>query len=322
MSTNLSGKQLDPDRLSTSYVPLLIVLVISSMIGVAIAGFISMMYVGATTSYFFVSYAIAKVSVITTFALMLVPLWGLVVGSIVAGYANNGMRERLNVQLLPDSDPIASKVQILAHSLGLPPVKYIGCYEGEEINAFAAGTAKDEAMIAFTKGAVEKLSREQFDAVMAHEIGHIVNNDMLRMTYARGFQESLTFFLLFQGLKKMARWMLTTLSEIGIMALSRSREYRADAIASVMVGSDAMVGALEAIAQDQARPPRDQRSLANLMFRANPSTLFATHPTVGERINAIETKRYISQLPLRSKQSISQKETVTQPLPQEAFVAQ
>lgn len=318
MNANLPGKELDPTRLKTSVISLTIVLVISSIVGVFIAGFLSLV-ASTPLSVFVLPAVITMISAAVGLGVFAVPIWGLLGGTLFASGAVNGLRSQLNVTLLPDSDPIAERIQQLARKLDLPPVKYIGYYEGEEVNAFAAGLNRNAAMVAFTKGAVSKLSREQFDAVMAHEVGHIANNDMRRMTYARSFQNALTWFLLFQSIKRLARWLFTLASELGILALSRSREYRADAIASVLVSPEAMIGALQAIAADQNRPPRKQRRHANLMFRANPANLFSTHPPVADRIRAIRTAKYSRNLPMRpiAKPAV---ETVTTPPATEAFV--
>ena len=320
MSTTQSPKELDPNRLKNSMIPLIILLIIGSVVGVTLGGFISMTYVGATASFWTVSHQMAAVSVGITFALFLVPLWGLLAGTIFASEATSSIRNRLDVKLVPDNHPIAIRAQELAASLDLPPINYIGYYKGEEINAFAAGIDRRNAMIAFSDGAIGKLNKDEFEAVMAHEIGHIANNDMARMTYARSFQSSLTWFLMFKKLKNLARWMFTFVSEIGIMALSRSREYRADAIAAALIHPDAMISALKAIEQDQVMPPSNQKLFSNFMFRANPAGLFDTHPTLEKRIHAIETERYIKELPFTIPDSQSNEiPTATEPLAPEAF---
>ena len=319
MTRNLSSKELEPSKLKTSIIPLLILLIIGSVIGVGIAGLFSFVYVSATASIWTVSHEIALVSVAITFGLFLVPVWGLLAGGLFSMNAVHSIRNSLNVKLIPEGHPIVDRVQELANKLNLPPVKYIGYYESKDINAFAAGVDPKSAMIAFTTGAIDRLSQEQFDAVMAHELGHIANNDMRRMTYARGFQDALTWFLMFRGLKTMARWLFTTISEIGILALSRAREYRADAVGSVLVGPGAMISALNAIEQDQVQPPSVHDRFETLLLQARPGGIFNSHPTFAQRIKAIETHKYIDELPLRLIQS-EPEEFVLAPLAPEAFI--
>ena len=320
MSTTQSPRELDVKRLGDSVSILVVLLIIGSLCGVAIGGFASMLYVGATASFWTVTHEIGVVSVGITFALFLVPLWGLLGGGLFGLGCADNICSRLKVQLVHHSHPIAKRIQGFANDLGLSPIKYIGFYPGEEINAFAAGLGRKSAMIAFTEGAANKLNLAEFDAIMAHELGHIVNNDMARMTYARSFQNALTWFLIFKSFKHLARWMFTTISEIGIMALSRSREYWADAIAAVLIHPDAMISALKTIDRDQSRPPCNQKQFANLMFRANPAGLFNTHPTLEERIIAIQTEHYIKKLPLKTAEPVSiEFNDVTEPLAPEAF---
>ena len=320
MNRNLSGKELDPSRLQTSVIPLLLVLIFGSLVGVGISGLMSFAYIGATASFWSVNYQIAVASVAIAWGFILVPVWGLLAGGLFSIGAVSAITDKLNVKLIPNGHPIAERTQELARQLDLPPVKYIGYFESDDINAFAAGISKTSAMIAFTSGAIKKLTQEQLDAIIAHELGHIANNDMRRMTYARNFQGALTWFLLFRGLKTMARWIFTSISEIAILSLSRSREYRADAIASVLVGPQSMVSALNAIANDQVRPPYKQRRFENMMLIGYAGGLLATHPSIDQRIKAIETHKYISELPLRAIEP-EPEEFVLAPLAPKAFTS-
>ena len=247
----------------------------------------------------------AKISIVVGLTVLATPVWALVGGWFFALKASGkgGIAKRTGVTLFSDGHPIYVRVNELAQALELPPVRWVGWYEGDEINAFASGVKQDNAMIAFTRGAVEKLSKEQFDAVMAHELAHVANYDMARMSYARSVQNALTWFLLFRGFKKVARLIFTPLSELEILRLSRSREYWADAIAATLTSPDEMIGALRAIANDAAVPPQSQRDYANLMFRANTHTWLRTHPPLEDRIKAIEERRFMKRLPFRKTES-------------------
>ena len=73
------------------------------------------------------------------------------------------------------------------------------------------------------KAAIEKLTMAELDAVMAHELAHVANNDMARMTYIRGVQNALTWFLIFRGMKNIALWLFTPTSQLELMRFSRQR---------------------------------------------------------------------------------------------------
>ena len=291
------ARRLDKYRLKTSVIPLLFILIIGALMGVAIGGFL--LLVAATpVSVFALAPVFASIAVTITIGIFLVPLWGLVGGVLFAACSADSIKRAMSVKLLPDGHPVVEMTQYLAQHLNLPKVAYVGVFPGDDINAFAAGNVQRNAMVAVSEGALKKLSADQLAAVLAHEVAHIANNDMQRMTYARSFQEALTWFLLFQGLKRLVRWLFTTVSELAILALSRSREYRADAIASVIIGPEAMIGALTAIAKDQAKPARKHRRFAHLMFRPNPGSWTSTHPSIDERVKAIQTEKYIRRLPI------------------------
>lgn len=144
--------------------------------------------------------------------------------------------------------------------MGLPKIGYVGWYPAEDINAFAMGTRPCDAVIVASKGAVERLTRKQLIAVLAHELGHVASNDMARMTYARGLQRALTFFLVFRGLQQAARWIFTPLSELEILRMSRAREFTADRISAMVIGIDGMISALEKFLKEENQPQKNEYS--------------------------------------------------------------
>jgi heat shock protein HtpX len=219
--------------------------------------------------------------------LMGLPLWTWAVGDHFAdragGKTGSAARE-MGVTFFSDTHPIAKVTQALAQRMGLPPVAHIGWFTNDDINAFAMGTSRDNALIAVSKGAVERLTKHQLIAVLAHELGHVASNDMARMTYARGAQEGLTFFLVWRGLKNFARWIFTPLSELELLRMSRAREYTADHIAAIMIGPEHMISALERLRGETIQPPK--HGLANVMLWTGlrPGGILDTHPSIDQRI--------------------------------------
>ena len=139
----------------------------------------------------------------------------------------------------------------LSKELGITPPKFVGWYPAENINAFAMGTNPDNTLVAFTQPAIETLTKEELDAIMAHELAHIANNDMKRMAIAYGAQEALTFFLVFRGFKRIAKWAFSPLTELEILRLSRKREYEADKIGGQLTSPEDMAAALQRIKDEQ-----------------------------------------------------------------------
>lgn len=198
----------------------------------------------------------------------------------------------------------------IATSLPVPPVYII---PANEINAFAAGMHPNDAIIGITDGALARLSRDEVQAVIAHEFGHIANADMvlgLRLAaMVMGF-----FFVMYLGIRLMqfgsngrdreGRGNVLPLIAIIFMiagtitwfagkilqaAVSRQREYLADA-SSVQYtrNPDAMIGALVKISKEVAHDMPKEGSAYSHMYFEGTSSLFATHPPIEKRIAAIE----------------------------------
>ena len=254
---------------------------------------------------FAMSFAMMAAQVTIGIALIVfVPLWGLVGGAIFSAIASiraAGGGGAAGVNLFSDTHPITIRVNELAEELELPKIKWVGWFDTDEINAFAMGSERDRALIAFSKGAIDKLSHEELDAVMAHELAHVVNDDMQRMTLAFGIQNSLTFYLVLAELRTLGRWLFTPLSELELMRFSRQREYWADAIGATLTSPVAMASALVKIAKDNAQPSDKQQQISHFMFQSQASSLFATHPPIPDRVKALSEETYIKQLPLKSE---------------------
>lgn len=141
---------------------------------------------------------LAASSLSISYAIVGVPIWAILGGFMFAQLmSGNGSVARQNkVIFFSNTHPIYIRTQELASKLNLNAIPFVGHYQADEINAFAMGTRHDNAMIAVSEDAIEKLSKEELDAVLAHELAHIANNDMARMTFLRGAQEALTFFYL------------------------------------------------------------------------------------------------------------------------------
>lgn len=219
-----------------------------------------------------------------------VPLWALFGGQEFAmrssGKGGSALR-KLGVVLIPDTHSIAQVTIQMSERLGLPKTPWIGYYEDESINAFAMGTSPYNALVAVTRGAVEKLSKEQLRAVIGHELGHIACNDMQRMTYCRGVQQSLVFFLLFTRLRRIALWLFTPFSQLSILRFSRQREFTADAIGARLTTPDAMIGVLERLEEEKAA--KVPIGYANVMFSAGfDQRWLSTHPPLEARIAALK----------------------------------
>ena len=193
--------------------------------------------------------------------------------------------------------------------IGMPEV---AVYAADEINAFATGMRRDHALVAVSTGLLEQMTQEEAEAVIAHEVSHIANGDMvtlaliqgvlntfviviaravgwfvdrvlLRNTEGPGMGYYATFFVLEIG--------LGILASLVVMHFSRRREFRADAGAAELAGRHQMIAALERL-QHQATSELPARVAALGIAGARRGSwqrLFATHPPLEERIAALRT---------------------------------
>lgn len=216
-----------------------------------------------------------------------------------------------------DNPELYRVVENLCITAGLPmPRIYI--IPEAQANAFATGRDKNHAVVAVTKGLLEKLDKSELEGVIAHELSHIGNKDMLLMTLVVvlvGFVAILSnWFMrmtLFGGARRrdnrdsgqlgailmLAGFVLAILSPIVAMliqlAISRKREFLADASSALLTRyPDGLARALEKISSDRT-PMRTASTSTAHLFIANPfrgknlSSLFMTHPPIEERIKVL-----------------------------------
>ncbi len=196
------------------------------------------------------------------------------------------------------------------------PKPKIAIVESNVPNAFATGRSKGSAVVAVTTSLKQKLSQPELEAVLAHELSHVKNRDMLVITIA-SFLSTVAFFLvrniLFFGMGGGNRdrkngggamiifvvsLMVWIISYLLIQALSRYREFAADRGSAIITGQPShLASALMAISGVMERvPSRDLREVEGMnAFFIIPAisgdsimNLFSTHPTVEARIRALE----------------------------------
>ncbi len=212
----------------------------------------------------------------------------------------------------PALHELVATVHRLARAANLPEMPEVGLYPSPEINAFATGPTKSRALVAVSAGLLERMNRSQVEGVLAHEIAHVANGDMVTMTLVQGVINALVmflarviaFFLANRGRDSdsssapsylvifLLEMVLSVLGMIAVAAFSRYREYRADAGGAALAGREKMVGALEAL-QDSMRyvDLTHKESLATLKISGRPKfALFSTHPPLEDRIARLKAQ--------------------------------
>jgi heat shock protein HtpX len=254
--------------------------------------------------------------------LPLVPLllgsfaWGVLGSWISLQWSREAARNAMGVQMLDGSEGGAARwlvdtVAALADRAGLP-MPEVGVYGSPEWNAFATGPAPDRALVAVSSGILEGMPPAELEAVLAHEMSHVGNGDMVTMALLQGVINAFVMFLARAAVLLLPRrsgddqrqpppptaliWPLELL--LGLAGslvtawFSRHREFRADAGAANLVGAEAMAGALERLGQTMdLLESRDGTALASFKISARPTLLglFASHPPLEQRIAALRS---------------------------------
>lgn len=209
---------------------------------------------------------------------------------------------------------LVETVHRLAKKAGLDEMPEVGVYPGSEVNAFATGPSRNNALVGVSAGLLNNMKEDEIEGVLGHEISHVANGDMVTMTLVQGVVNAFVIFLSYTLailLSNMMRsrdndrdsgggWflqhMLVNLLQmvlgIGALALviapfSRWREFRADKGGAEKAGRIKMIHALEALkaATTMRRlAPSGSPELAAFKISGGMASLFATHPPLDERI--------------------------------------
>ncbi|MBM69304.1 MAG: protease HtpX [Haliea sp.] len=194
--------------------------------------------------------------------------------------------------------------------IGMPEV---GIFPSEAANAFATGWNRNAALVAVSSGMLQRFQPAEVRAVMAHEIGHVANGDMVTLTLIQGVVNTFVMFLariightVDRVVFKTERgygigyYVVTIVAELvlGILAsmivfwFSRWREYRADAAGARLAGSGAMVAALQRLRAEQGLPQDLPGELTAFgiseQLKEGFSALFRSHPPLEDRIRALQ----------------------------------
>ncbi len=196
--------------------------------------------------------------------------------------------------------------------IGMPEV---AIYEGAP-NAFATGATKNSSLVAVSTGLLQSMTREEVEAVLAHEVAHIANGDMVTLTLIQGVVNTFVVFLSRvvgsivdrstsrDGQSSGAGYYLTSmicqllfgvLASLIVAWFSRRREFRADAGAARYMGQpSSMIKALARLGGVDAGALPKSVAAAGIGMPAGMSSLFASHPPIEERIAALKNANYQS----------------------------
>lgn len=205
-------------------------------------------------------------------------------------------------------------VHNLARSAHLPKMPEVGIYDSPEVNAFATGPTKSNALVAVSSGLLQRMNKSELEGVLGHEISHIANGDMVTMTLIQGVMNAFVMFFARiaayavsgflrgndeRGSSYFVQHMLVIAFDIvfGLLGsmvvayVSRHREFRADAGGATLAGREKMIGALSALGRASGMVDNRHEAFATLKINGMPKGFWAllmTHPPLELRIERLK----------------------------------
>ena len=191
----------------------------------------------------------------------------------------------------------------------------VAIYESPDVNAFATGARRNAALVAVSTGLLSRMTQDEVEAVLAHEVSHVANGDMVTLALIQGVVNTFVVFLsrivgflvdrlVFRNERGygpgffiasiVAKIVLGILASMIVMWFSRQREFRADAGGARLAGREKMIGALERLRQahEPSQLPESMQAFGISAGRASGlRQLFMSHPPLEQRIAALQQLR-------------------------------
>lgn len=210
----------------------------------------------------------------------------------------------------PREQEVVNMVHRMAQAANLPKMPEVGIYESDDVNAFATGPSRSNSLVAVSTGLLQRMSKSEVEGVMAHEVAHIANGDMVTMTLVQGVVNSFALFFSrilarviagavdekISGIVYFVSTIVfdiafTILGSIAIAYFSRIREYRADYGGAQYAGRDKMIAGLRRLQAMYPQMAPDNSNMATMKISNKPAglmALFSTHPRLEDRIARLE----------------------------------
>ncbi|GAB3109414.1 protease HtpX [Aestuariicella hydrocarbonica] len=216
----------------------------------------------------------------------------------------------------PEETWLMNTVAELSDKAGIK-MPEVGIFPARESNAFATGWNKNAALVAVSAGLMERMNRDEVRAVLAHEIGHVANGDMVTLSLIQGVINTFVMFFAriightvdrvvfkneeghgigFYVVTFVSEILLAILASMIVMKFSRYREFRADEAGAELAGRGAMINALQRLQMEvDAQVPSSMPDSIYAFgisggFKQRMSKLFSSHPPLQERIAALQAK--------------------------------
>ncbi|MGB0958127.1 MAG: protease HtpX [Litorivicinus sp.] len=210
-----------------------------------------------------------------------------------------------------DEQWLVSTVHELADKAGIGRPE-VGIFDSQVSNAYATGWNKNNALVAVSTGLLQRFSRGEARAVLAHEVGHVANGDMVTLALVQGVVNTFVMFFAriightvdrvilknerghgigFYIATFVAEMVLGILASAIVFWFSRRREFKADEAGATLANKSDMIGALQRLRAEQGLPSDMPDTLTAFGIRTGASKfgkLFTTHPPLEDRIRALQ----------------------------------
>jgi heat shock protein HtpX len=207
---------------------------------------------------------------------------------------------------------LIATVQQQAKKVGIK-MPEVAIFDSPEVNAFATGMTKNSSLVAVSTGLLRGMTQDEVEAVLAHEVSHIANGDMVTLTLIQGVVNTFVMFfsriignIVDKAVFKtkdgngpaffitmiIAEMVLGVLASIIVLWFSRQREFRADEGSANLASSQKIIAALERLknAHEPSVLPKQMAAFGISSF-GGMSQLFASHPSLDDRIAALKVRR-------------------------------
>ena len=247
-------------------------------------------------------------------------IYGMVTSFISLALSRVMAKWMMGVKVIPEDvrEPelqwLLRTVHQMAKRSGINSPPEVGIYDSPEVNAFATGPTKNRSLVAVSTGILRQMTRDELEGVLAHEVSHIANGDMVTMTLIQGIVNAFVIFfarifafVISQNVKNEAKQIVRLVSqiffEIVFMFLamfivgyfSRRREYRADAGSAKLGGREKMIAALQRLQNASSFVDDRQQSVASLKISGRSGgilALMSTHPPLQDRIARLQSSNF------------------------------
>ncbi|MBU9720601.1 MULTISPECIES: protease HtpX [Bacillaceae] len=229
----------------------------------------------------------------------------------------------MKVKVLDPNGPLSSqekniveKVHRLSRAAGLTHMPEVGIYNSPEVNAFATGPSKKRSLVAVSAGLLNVMDDDAVEGVIAHEVAHVANGDMVTMTLLQGVVNTFVVFfsrivaiLVSRLVRSEMQWIVrfaaiiifqilfSILGSIVVMSFSRYREFHADRGGADLAGRDKMAHALRSLKAHVNRAHVDSQrqddaaiQTMKISGKGGVAKLFSSHPDLDERIKRLEQR--------------------------------